>query len=69
MSANDPHRLSPLSDDNLRRLASIFGPKSASGRALAEMERRRGAGEGAEAFTDRLGYIVVGPPIPIEQGR
>jgi hypothetical protein len=47
----------------LERCARIFGPESASARALAEYRRRMSAGEDVRVFT-AAGMWLVGPPLP-----
>ncbi|MDR6789543.1 hypothetical protein J2Y58_002916 [Sphingomonas sp. BE138] len=45
----------------LRHVARIFGPNSASAKALEEYERRTAAGESVTIF-DRGSHLLVGPP-------
>lgn len=49
-----------------RRVAQVVGPESAAAAAIAELERRRSAGEVVEIFRIN-GSWIVGPPLPQEQ--
>lgn len=54
--------LTPIADDTARRIAHILGGCSAMGQALAEVERRRAAGETVRIYQTGQ-TILVGPPV------
>lgn len=52
-------------EERARKVAYIIGPQSATARALAELERRRKAGEDVCLY--RVGCtLIVGPPVRSE---
>lgn len=55
--------VSLVSDSSLARAAKILGPQSAAAMALADLERRRGAGENAECFLDGHTYVIGVLPV------
>lgn len=54
--------LVPYSEKHARRVANVLGPSCAAFKALAELERRRKAGENVALFIAPEQFIV-GPPV------
>jgi len=61
--------MQPISEEILRRLASIVGPHSAAADALRDAESRRARGEHVEFFKDRNSIIVRGSTPATEKGE
>ena len=60
--SRDGVRLTPIAEDTVRRLAYILGGFSAASQAIADLEKRRHAGEhNIRCFLCDDGAIVVGP--------
>jgi hypothetical protein len=58
----DERRLDVMVVSDVERIAHISGASSAARRALADLKKRRQAGEDAHIFWDRrAGSFIVGP--------
>jgi hypothetical protein len=57
-------RLDVMDVSDVERIAHILGASSAARRALADLNKRRQAGEGAHIFWDRRGGSFIVGPMP-----